>query len=400
MNNFAFHVPTKIYFGKGQASHLAELADYGKSVLMVYGGGSIKKIKMGDTTLYDGVRKILADAGLTVHELSGIAPNPKIQSVREGAAICKEKGIDMVLAVGGGSTIDAAKLIAAAAKYDGDAWQLVHHGERILDALPIFTVLTLSATGTEMNRFSVISDMTINEKWGTSSVFLKPEFSVLDPELTYTVSARQTAAGTADIMSHVMECYFTKVDAFLQARFSEAILKTCIHYGPRAIADPYDYEARANLMWSSSWALNGLVEAGGEVTWGLHPIEHELSAYYDIVHGEGLAVLTPVWMRFAIEEDPSTIEKFAEYGVNVWGIPDGDDKLAIAKEAIERTDAFFRNDLKIPMSLKEIGVPSDEFFKPMSERAAESCKADSTSPDGSYVKMSPEAIEKILRDSF
>ena len=400
MNNFTFHVPTKVYFGKGQASHLAELADYGKSVLMVYGGGSIKKIRMGDTTLYEGVKKILTDAGLTVYELSGIAPNPKIQSVREGAAICKEKGIDMVLAVGGGSTIDAAKLIAAAAKYYGDPWQLVHHGERILDALPIFTVLTLSATGTEMNRFSVVSDMTINEKWGTSSVFLKPEFSVLDPELTYTVSARQTAAGTADIMSHVMECYFTKVDAHLQARFSEAILKTCIHYGPIAIAEPDNYEARANLMWSSSWALNGLVEAGGEVTWGLHPIEHELSAYYDIVHGEGLAVLTPVWMRFAIEEDPSTIEKFAEYGVNVWGIPDGDDKLAIAKEAIEKTDAFFRNDLKIPMSLKEIGVPDDALFKTMAERAAESCKADSTSPDGSYVKMSAEAIEQILRDSF
>lgn len=395
MNNFTHHIPTKVYFGKGQISNLKEMKDYGGKVLLVYGGGSIKK-----TGLYDTAMSVLAEAGLEVFELSGVEPNPKIQSVREGAKICKENKIDMVLAVGGGSVIDAAKLIAGAALYDGDAWELVHHGERVKGALPIFTVLTLSATGTEMNRFTVISDMTINEKWGTSSQYFKPTISILDPEYTYSVSKRQTASGTADIMSHVFECYFTKVDAYLQAKFSEAILKTCIKYGPIALAEPDNYEARANLMWSSSWALNGLVEGGAEVTWGIHPIEHELSAYYDITHGEGLAVLTPHWMDFAIEKDEEAVRKFAEYGVNVWGLDPSKDVLTLAKEAIEKTRSFFRDDLGIPMTLRELGIEDDRYFKVMAERAAEGCKADSSCPTGSYIPLLPEDIERILRASF
>ena len=203
MYNFSFHIPTIIHFGKGTITHLEELKDYGKKVLLVYGGGSIKK-----NGIYDNAIKILKDAGLEILELSGVEPNPRIQTVREGVRICKEEKIDMVLAIGGGSTIDCAKVIAAGAKYDNDAWDLVLDGSKVNDALPIFDVLTLSATGTEMDPFAVISDLTKNEKWGTGSKHMIPTMSVLDPEYTYSVSKKQTAAGTADMMSHTMENYF------------------------------------------------------------------------------------------------------------------------------------------------------------------------------------------------
>lgn len=217
----------------------------------------------------------------------------------------------MVLAVGGGSAIDCAKVIAAGACYNGDAWDLVLDGEKIKSALPIYSVLTLAATGSEMDPFAVISDLSKNEKWGTSSQLLKPRMSILNPEYTFSVSQKQTGAGTADIMSHTLENYFTQVrGAYVQARMCEALLKTLIHYGPIALAQPDNYEARANLMWVSSLAINGLMNSGADVAWCVHPMEHELSAFYDITHGEGLAVLTPFWMDFALREE--TAWKFAE----------------------------------------------------------------------------------------
>lgn len=379
MKNFMYWVPTEIRFGTNQLSKLAKLVDSGKNVLLVYGGGSIKR-----SGLYDDVLRVLGDAGLCVTELSGVEPNPRIESVRKGVELCHAHAIDMVLAVGGGSTIDCAKVIAAGACYDGDAWDLVLDGRKIKAALPIYSVLTLAATGSEMDSFAVISDLGKNEKWGTGSQLLKPRMSILNPEYTFSVSRKQTSAGTADIMSHTLENYFTQVrGAYVQARMCEALLKTLIHYGPIALEQPDNYEARANLMWASSLAINGLVSSGADVAWCVHPMEHELSAFYDITHGEGLAILTPVWMDFALRED--TAWRFGEYGRNVFGLT-GEDDMAVGREAIAATRAFFRR-MQLPATLHEVGI-DETHFDIMAQKAAAGCK-------GSFVPLTAEDIKAI-----
>lgn len=380
MNNFTYSIPTKIHFGKGQISHLDELVESGKKVLLVYGGGSIKR-----AGIYDTAMSILKEAGLQVFELSGVEPNPKIESVRKGVDICKKEDIDMVLAIGGGSVIDCAKVVAAGACYDKDPWDLVIAPYRIKKALPIYSVLTLAATGSEMDKFAVISDMSKNEKWGTASEYLKPKMSILDPEYTFSVSKKQTAAGTADMISHTFENYFTNVEhADVQARFAEGLLKTFFHYGPIALEHPDNYDARANLMWAASMAINGLIENGAEVAWCVHPMEHELSAFYDITHGEGLAILTPHWMDFALNE--KTAKKFAEYGRNVWGILIDNDMEA-AKSAIAATRNFFQK-MGLPQTLTEVGIDR-KYFDIMAEKAANGCK-------GSFVPLSKEEIISIF----
>lgn len=383
MYNFAFHVPTTIHFGKGQISHLADLAAYGKKVLLCYGGGSIKR-----NGIYDQATEILSDAGLEIFELSGVEPNPRIQTVRRGVDLCRKESIDMVLAIGGGSTIDCAKVVAAGAKYDGDAWDLVIHPELIKAALPIFSVLTLAATGSEMDAFAVISDMTKNEKWGTAAECLKPTMSVLDPTYTFSVPARQTAAGTADMMSHTFENYFSMDDgAYVQKRMAEALLKTMIHYGPIALEKPDDYDARANLMWAASHAINGLVGEGCAPAWCVHPMEHELSAFYDITHGEGLAILTPAWMEHVLSE--KTEKQFATYGRNVWGLT-GTDDAPVAREAIARTRQFFTETMHMPATLHEVGITDEEHFDVMAQKAADGSK-------GSFVPLTKEDIVEIYR---
>ncbi len=380
MNNFTYSIPTKIHFGKGQISHLDELVESGKKVLLVYGGGSIKR-----AGIYDTAMNILKETGLQVFELSGVEPNPKIESVRKGVDICKKEDINMVLAIGGGSVIDCAKVVAAGACYDKDPWDLVIAPYRIKKALPIYSVLTLAATGSEMDKFAVISDMSKNEKWGTASEYLKPKMSILDPEYTFSVSKKQTAAGTADMISHTFENYFTNVEhADVQARFAEGLLKTFFHYGPIALEHPDNYDARANLMWAASMAINGLIENGAEVAWCVHPMEHELSAFYDITHGEGLAILTPHWMDFALNE--KTAKKFAEYGRNVWGILIDNDMEA-AKSAIAATRNFFQK-MGLPQTLTEVGIDR-KYFDIMAEKAANGCK-------GSFVPLSKEDIISIF----
>ncbi len=388
MYNFRFSVPTTIYFGKGQISHLSELADYGSKVLLVYGGGSIKR-----NGIYDTALKILGDAGVTVTELSGVEPNPRIETVRKGVELCKEQKLDMVLAIGGGSAIDCAKVVAAGAMYDGDAWDLVLDPTKITKALPIFSVLTLAATGSEMDSFAVISDMTKNEKWGTGADVLKPTMSVLDPTYTFSVSRKQTAAGTADMMSHTFENYFTKESGCdVQARFAEGLLKTMIKYGPIALEDPENYDARANLMWAASHAINGLIANGSQPAWCVHPMEHELSAFYDITHGQGLAILTPAWMDFVLQKDPSTAANFAEYGRNVWGISGADDE-KVAKEAIAKTRTFLFETMGLPENLRAVGIDSEEHFEVMAEKAAKGSV-------GCFVPLTKEDIVKIYKAAF
>ena len=382
MQAFTYHIPTKIHFGKGQLVHLTELSESGHSVLLVYGGGSIKK-----SGLYEEAMQLLHQAGLQVTELSGVEPNPRIESVRAGVACCKEQKLDMVLAIGGGSVIDCAKVIAAGACYDGDPWDLVIDPGKIQTALPIYSVLTLAATGSEMDSFAVISDLSKHEKWGTSAECMKPKMSILDPTYTYSVSKKQTAAGTADMMSHIFENYFTNVPgAAVQARFAEGLLKTCVQYGPIALQHPDNYEARATLMWTSSMAINGLLSDGAEVGWCVHPMEHELSAFYDITHGEGLAILTPHWMDFALSE--ATAAKFAAYGRAVFGITETEDWKA-AKAAIAETRAFFRT-MQLPETLREVGICEETHFEEMAEKAAAGCV-------GCYVPLTKEDIIGIFR---
>ena len=349
MKNFHYDVPTEIFFGKGAIENLNQIAQYGKRVLLVYGKDSIKK--MG---LYDEVVRILEQLDMDFFELSGVDPNPRIESVRQGSALCKKHGIDVVLAVGGGSVIDCAKVVAAAALYEGDAWDLVVDPKKIVDALPVVSVLTLAATGTEMNGNAVISNLVTREKIGTTSMHIKPKFSIMDPEHTFTVSKAMTAAGVADIISHTLENYFTPVKgAYVQARICESLLKTCIFYGPVALDEPNNYEARANLMWAGSLAINGICSLGQPIPWTVHPLEHELSAYYDITHGVGLAILTPPWMRHVLSD--TTVDKFVEYGVNVWGLDADSDPFDIANRAIDKTEAFFLS-LGLPMTLSEVGI--------------------------------------------
>ena len=382
MTNFTYDIPTKVYFGKGQITHLAELRESGERVLLVYGGGSIKTLG-----IYDLAKQILQDNGVSgIYELGGIQPNPKIESVREGVKICKENNIQMVLAIGGGSTIDAAKVIAAGALYDGDPWDLVLYPDVIQEALPIYTVLTLAATGSEMDAIGVISDMSQNMKKGTHSPFYQPKMSILDPEFTYTVPANQTAAGSADIMSHIIENYFTNESGSeFQTNIAEALMKTVIHYAPIALKEPMNYDARANLMWASSWAINGLISLGAKVKWSCHPMEHELSAFYDITHGVGLAILTPCWMDYVLNE--VTKDKFAHWGEVVWGLPHDEDEMATAKKAIQCLRDWNKS-LNLPSTLTEVGI-GRENFEMMAEKAAKGCV-------GSFVPLEKEDIIKIF----
>ena len=357
MNNFIYNIPTKVYFGENQLENLGkELRKFGRRVLLTYGGGSIKRIG-----LYDRVIEELRKAEMEVFELSGIEPNPRIESVRKGVEICKNEGIDVLLAVGGGSTIDATKFMAAGACVDHDAWEFFGaNAKPIESALPIVTILTLSATGSEMDTGGVISNLETGDKLGRLAPALLPKVSFLDPTLTYSVGKFQTAAGSADIMSHILEVYFnTQKDLFMLDCFMEGMLKTVVKYAPIAINEPENYEARANLMWTSSWAINGFINGGKRKAWSCHPMEHELSAVYDITHGLGLAILTPRWMEYCLDE--TNVDKYVQYGVNVFGIDSTMDKMAIAKESIRLTSEFLFDKLGLQRTFTEVGIKPEDF---------------------------------------
>lgn len=387
MNNFNYSIPTKIFFGEDKINVLGdEIKKYGSRVLLVYGGGSIKK-----SGIYDKITEIFKASDISFWELSGVEPNPRITSVKKGVQLCRENKIDIILAVGGGSSIDCAKVVAAGYYYEGDAWDIVLDPRKIQNALPLATILTLAATGSEMNSGAVITNMDTNEKLGTGNPSMAPKFSILDPTYTYTLPANQTAAGTADIISHIFEVYFSSTkEAYLQNRMAEAMLKTCIKYGEIAIKQPENYEARANLMWTSSLAINGLLSYGKVTEWSTHGMEHELSAYYDITHGVGLAILTPHWMKYILNEE--TLEKFVEYGVNVWGIDANLDKYEIANEAIKKTREYFIS-LGIPSSLREVGI-NEEKLEEMAKQATRRGKL------GNFRALDAEDVLSIFKASL
>jgi len=358
INDFIYNIPTKIYFGRDQLKHLGtELKKYGTRVLMTYGGDSIKRIG-----LYDRVVKEIKDAGLELFELNGIKPNPRIESVRKGAQMCKEHHIDVLLSVGGGSTIDATKIMAAGACVDHDPWDFLDLNKRapINRALPIVSILTLAATGSEMDTAAVISNPETQDKLGRLDPNLFPKASFLDPTNTFSVSAYQTACGSADMLSHIFEVYFNMDDGlYMLDCFMEGLMKTVIKYAPIAMREPDNYEARANLMWASSWAINGFIIGGKRKEWSCHPMEHELSAIYDITHGLGLAILTPRWMEYCL--DDTTVPKYVQFGVNVFGIDPTLPPMDIAHQAIAKLSDFLFNTLQLKRTFPEIGIDRTHF---------------------------------------
>jgi alcohol dehydrogenase YqhD (iron-dependent ADH family) len=362
-SKFIYDIPTKVYFGENQLEHLGEeLSKYGKRVLLTYGGGSIKK-----TGLYDKVVSEIKRAGLELFELSGIEPNPRVSSVNAGADICKKEHIDVLLAVGGGSTIDCTKYIGAATYYDGDAWDILLEKTSVEKCLPIVTVLTLAATGSEMDSGGVISNPETKEKIGLLFPSMQPKVSFLDPTATYTVSPYQTACGSADILSHIIEIYFNmNDDLYMLDCFMEGMMKTVVKYAPIAMKEPDNYEARANLMWTSSWAINGFANGGKMQAWSCHPMEHELSAIYDITHGLGLAILTPRWMEYCLDE--TTVSKYYQFGVNVFGLDSKLPQMEVAKKSIELVKKFLFQTLGLKSTLTDLNI-DDKNFEIMAKKA-------------------------------
>ncbi|MCF7908625.1 MAG: iron-containing alcohol dehydrogenase [Candidatus Omnitrophica bacterium] len=386
MLDFNYLVDTKIFFGRDRLDSLGpEIKKYADRVLIVYGRSSIKQ-----NGIYQKIVKILEANNIFYKELSGVRPNPRIKTVREGVALCRENNLGFVLAVGGGSVIDCAKAVACGTLYDQDPWDFFSKQTEIKQALALGTVLTLAASGSEMNGYSVISNEQTQEKLAAGSDILRPKFSVLDPEVMFNLPKEQTAAGVVDIYVHVIEQYFSSVSgAFLQDRLAEAIFKTCLHYGSVVMNEPKNYQARANIMWASSLALCGLLSYGKIGDWSTHAIEHAVSAVYDVTHGVGLAIIVPFWMNAVLNE--TTVDKFAEYAINVWGL-EGEDKFALAKQSIKKTREFF-DSLAMPKTLREVGVKESELSLLVS-------KAMVFGPIGTFKKLETLDVLGILKAAF
>ncbi len=356
MQNFDYQTPTRIIFGKDVIAQLpAVMKPLGKKVLLTYGGGSIKKIG-----LYDKVKELLAD--FEIFELSGIEPNPKYAtSVVDGVTICKNENIDVILAVGGGSVLDCSKAIAAGAKYDGEAWDLITYKVKAQAALPIVDILTLAATGSEYDCGGVISRTETNDKIGYMDSLLFPVCSILDPQYTFSVSKKQTAAGTADAMNHVIEQYFAEDTTLLNDGFCEAELKSLMTNVKIALENPSDYKARAELMLDCTYGCNGILSLGNSPSgWPCHGMEHALSAYYDITHGEGLAIITPRWMKHILSE--KTLPRFVKFAVNVMGVVPSANDMETADKGIDELYRFFES-IGIPMHLKDVGIDESRILE-------------------------------------
>lgn len=349
MENFVYCTPTKLIFGKNAIEKMPEtLKTLGKKILLTYGGGSIKKIG-----LYDEVKRLLSD--FEVYELSGIEPNPKYTtSVLDGVKLCKEHQIDAVLAVGGGSVLDCSKAICAGALYDGEPWDLITYKVKAKKALPLVDVLTLAATGSEYDSGCVISRTETNDKVGYMDEHLFPVASILDPQYTFSVSKKQTAAGAADAINHIMEQYFCENHSELADGMCESAIKSLIKNAKTALNEPENYEARGEFMVDCSLACNGILSIGNSYSgWPCHGMEHALSAYYDITHGEGLAILTPRWMRHILNE--KTMERFVSFGTHIFGIDESLPDEQIAEKTIAATYEMFES-FGIPMRLREVGI--------------------------------------------
>lgn len=355
MIDFTFHNPAKIFFGRTALSHLGDEARrYGDKALLVYGGGSVKR-----SGLFDQVMDILSAQGIGVWELGGIVPNPRLGTVREGIATCRREGIGLVLALGGGSTIDTAKAIVNGVPYAGDVWDFFAGIATPKESLPLGVILTIPAAGSEMSYSCVITNEAGMLKRGYNSVTHVPTFSILNPEWSFSLPPYQTACGIVDILSHMMERYFTHVEHVeLTDRLITAGILTVLNNAPVVMAKPDDYDARAELMWAGALAHNTLLNTGRVGDWGSHKLEHELSASFDIAHGAGLAIVMPAWMRHAAARHP---KKLAQFAVEILGVPaDFGEETAVALEGVSRLEAFFRS-LGMPTRLSDVGLENADF---------------------------------------
>jgi len=354
MLNFNFYSPTFFVFGKDREKETGKYIQKfgGKKVLIHYGSGSV--IQSG---LLDRVKNSLNEKGIEFITLGGVVPNPRSGLVYEGIKICKENNIDFILAVGGGSVIDSAKAIALGAVYEGDFWDF-YMGKRVEKALPVATILTLTAAGSEGSTGSVITHENGMLKRAANSDLLRPVFSILNPELTCTLPAYQTACGAADMLAHVMERYFSNTkDVEITDRLAEGIMLTIIHETPKALKNPADYQARANLMWAGMVAHNDLCGVGREQDWATHQIEHELSALYDVAHGAGLAVMFPAWMKYVYKQD---VMRFAQFAVRVWGCEmNFNNPETTALEGISKYENFMRS-IGMPVRFSELGARKED----------------------------------------
>ncbi|WP_342496542.1 iron-containing alcohol dehydrogenase [Bacillus sp. FSL K6-3149] len=390
MENFIYYNPTKLMFGKGQLDGLkSELARYGKRVLLVYGGGSIKK-----NGLYDNVISALNEAEADVFELSGVEPNPRLTTVKKGIDICQNEKIDFLLAVGGGSVIDCTKAIAAGAEYDGDVWDIISKKTTAQKALPFGTVLTLAATGSEMNPDSVITNWETNEKYVWGSSVTHPTFSILDPEHTYSVPENQTVYGMVDMMSHVFEQYFHNVkNTPLQDRMCFAVLQTVIETAPKLLEDLQNYEHRETILYAGTIALNGTLQMGYFGDWASHTIEHAVSAVYDIPHAGGLAILFPNWMRHTLDHN---VDRFKNLMLNMFDIEtEGKSDRDIALEGIDKLSAFWTS-LGAPSRLADYDIGEDQLDK-IADIAAKEMEYGGF---GNFMKLDRDDILSILKASL
>jgi len=383
MINFKFYNPSKIIFGKKTEEDVAkEIKSLGKSrVLLVYGGGSIKK-----AGLYDIVVNKLKEENIFFCELSGVQPNPRLALVYEGIKLCRENQIDFILAVGGGSVIDTAKGVSVGVHYDGDVWDLFLGKGRHKNALPLGSILTIAAAGSETSNSCVITKEDGLEKKSYATADVIPKFAIMNPELTYSLPAYQTACGCSDILAHLMERYFTHVTHVdYTDRLLEASMRTVIDYAPLAMKNPTNYDYRAEIMWVGSLAHNGLLNTGRIGDWASHKIEHELSGIYDIAHGAGLSIVFPAWMKYVYKEN---IDRFVQFAVKVFDVNlPLENKEEIIKEGINKLEEFYKR-IDLPVYLHEVDI-DDKHFK---EMAAKCCEYG---PVGEFKKMYAPDVESV-----
>ena len=385
MNNFVFYSPTEFVFGKATEMQVGALArKHGaRKVMIVYGGGSV--VRSG---LLDRVKQSLQEAGIEYCLMGGVQPNPVDTKVYEGIEFCRREQADMLLPVGGGSVIDTAKAIAAGVLYEGDFWDFYIGKAKVTKALKVAVVLTIPAAGSEGSGNTVITKLDGLQKLSLRvPEVLRPIFSIMNPELTYTLPPFQTACGVADMMAHIMERYFTNTqEVEIGDRLCEGTLMAIINEAPKVMRNPEDYGARANLMWAGMIAHNGTCGVGCEEDWASHFLEHEISAIYGVTHGAGLSVIFPAWMTWMVEHN---VGKIAQYAVRVWGVPESEDKKAVALEGIGKLKAFFSS-LGLPVTFKELGVENPDI-----DRLADSLHRNKGELVGNYVKLTKQDSKEI-----
>ena len=386
MVNFDYQTPTRLIFGRGVVQEKLHdvMEKFGKRVLITWGGGSIKR-----SGLYDQVREILKDK--EIHELPGIEPNPKYDpSVLEGVRICKEKNIDVILSVGGGSVLDCTKAIAGAACSDADPWDVITMKVPTLKAIPIVDIITLAATGSEYDRGGVISRTDTNDKLAYFSDLVFPAVSFIDPTYTFTLPVRQTLAGVSDCINHIMEQYFCGEHIMMNDAFMEGAIKSLMKNVRIVLEDPENYEARAEIFYATTLGCNGIYSLGNsESGWPMHAIEHALSGHYDINHGEGLAIVTPRWMKHILSE--KTLERFVSFGTGVFGIDPALPEMEIAEKAIQSIHDFYR-EIGLPMTLREVGIDGSRIDEMAHHIAV------NEGLENAWAPLYEEDIAAILRD--